>query len=148
MMTTDESPRRSLFAAMQSCSGTRQDQRNSIRFTLWLLAWAITNVGAHWTLKSDMVLPTPWAWLLAVAPIVIMIVAVFSYMHFLNNADELLRKIQLQGLAMGFGAGVVFVTGYQLLEAAGAREMQTDHLLLIMMFSWVAGQLHGVWHYR
>ena len=67
---------------------------------------------------------------------------------FLRNADELLRKIQLQGLAMGFGAGVVFVTGYQLLEAAGAAQMQTDHLIMVMMFSWVAGQLYGMWHYR
>jgi len=148
MMTNDESPRRGLFEVMQSCSGTRQDQRNSMRFTLWLVAWALTYVGAHWTLKSDMVLSTPLIWLLAVTPIVIMIIAVFSYMHFLSNADELLQKIQLQGLAMGFGAGVVFVTGYQLLEAAGAREMQTDHLLVLMMFSWVAGQLHGAWRYR
>ena len=49
---------------------------------------------------------------------------------------------------MGFGAGVVFVTGYQLLEAAGAAQMQTDHLIMVMMFSWVAGQLYGMWHYR
>lgn len=77
-----------------------------------------------------------------------MVAAVFSYMHFLRNADELLRKIQLQGLAMGFGAAVVFVPGYQLLEAAGASEMQTDHLLMVMIFSWVAGQLYGAWHYR
>jgi hypothetical protein len=77
-----------------------------------------------------------------------MIAAVFSYMHFLRNADELLQKIQMQGLAMGFGAGVVFVTGYQLLEAAGASEMQTDHLLVLMMFSWMAGQIHGAWRYR
>lgn len=148
MMANDELPRKSLLELIQGCSGTAQDQRNSARFTLWLLAWAVTYVAAHWALKSDMNIAAPLVWLLAAAPILIMVAAVFSYMHFLRNADELLRKIQLQGLAMGFGAAVVFVPGYQLLEAAGASEMQTDHLLMVMIFSWVAGQLYGAWHYR
>ena len=148
MMTNDELPRRSLRELIQSCSGTAQDIRNSRRFTLWCLAWALAYVGAHWTLKADLQLATGLVWLLVSAPILLMIAGVFSYAHFLRNADELLQKIQMQGLAMGFGAGVVFVTGYQLLEAAGAGEMQTDHLLIVMIFSWVAGQLHGSWHYR
>ncbi len=148
MMTNDELPRRSLWELIQGCSGTLQDKRNSRRFTLCGLAWALAYVGAHWTLKADLELATALVWLLVSTPIMLMIAAVFSYMHFLRNADELLQKIQIQGLAMGFGAAVVFVTGYQLLEAAGASEMQTDHLLMVMMFSWVAGQLHGAWRYR
>ncbi len=148
MMTNDELPRRSLWETIQSCTGTLQDKRNSRRFTLWCLAWALAYVGAHWILKADLGLATALVWLLVSVPILLMIAAVFSYMHFLRNADELLQKIQMQGLAMGFGAAVVFVTGYQLLEAAGASEMQTDHLLMVMMFSWVAGQLHGAWRYR
>ena len=148
MMTNDELPRRSLWELIQGCSGTLQDKRNSRRFTLWCLAWALAYVGAHWTLKADLELATALVWLLVSTPIMLMIATVFSYMHFLRNADELQQKIQIQGLAMGFGAAVVFVTGYQLLEVAGASEMQTDHLLMVMMFSWVAGQLHGLWRYR
>jgi hypothetical protein len=148
MMTNDELPRRSLREWIQGCSGTPQDRRNSRHFTLWCLAWAIAYVGAHWALKADLELATALVWLLVSTPILLMIAAVFSYMHFLRNADELLQKIQMQGLAMGFGAGVVFVTGYQLLEAAGASEMQTDHLLVLMMISWMAGQIHGAWRYR
>ncbi len=148
MMTNDELPRRSLWELIQGYSGTLQDKRNSRRFTLWCLAWALAYVGAHWTLKADLELGTALLWLLVSTPIMLMIAAVFSYMHFLRNADELQQKIQIQGLAMGFGTAVVFVTGYQLLEAAGASEMQTDHLLMVMMFSWVAGQLHGLWRYR
>ncbi len=147
MMTNDELPRAGVIEALR-CSGTPQNRRNSLHFTLWTLLWAVTYVAAHWMLKSDMNLATPLVWSLAVVPILIMIVTVFSYLRFLRNADELLRKIQRQGLAMGFGAAIVFVTGYQLLEAAGASEMQTDHLLIVMVFSWIAGQLHGAWHYR
>jgi len=148
MMTNDEIPRRSLGELIRGCSGTLQDRRNSIRFTLWCLAWAVAYVGAAWILKADMELATPLIWLLVTTPILLMIIVVFSYMHFLRNADELLQKIQVQGLATGFGAAVVFVTSYQLLEVAGANEMQSDHLLVVMMFGWVAGQLYGSWRYR
>jgi hypothetical protein len=148
MMTNDELPRRSLRDLIQGCAGTLQDKRNSRRFSLWCLAWAVAYVGAHWTLKADLELATALVWLLVFTPILLMLAAVFSYMHFLRNADELLQKIQIQGLAVGFGAAVVFVTGYQLLEAAGASEMQSDHLLMVMIFSWVAGQLYGSWRYR
>lgn len=148
MTTNEELPRRGLWELVQGCTGTLQDKRNSRRFTLWCLAWSFAYVGAHWTLKADLELATALVWLLVSVPVLLMIAAVFSYLHFLRNADELLRKIQMQGLAMGFGAAVVFVTGYQLLEAAGADEMQTDHLIIVMMFSWVAGQLQGSWRYR
>ena len=148
MMTNSDLNRRSFWEVIQSCSGTREDQRNRNRFATWCMAWAVTYVAAHWVLKADLDLATPLVWLLVAVPILTILAAVFSYLHFLRNADELLRKIQLQGLAMGFGAGVVFVTGYQLLEAAGAAQMQTDHLIMVMIFSWVAGQLYGMWHYR
>ena len=148
MMTNSDLNRRSFWEVIQSCSGTREDKRNGNRFAAWCLAWAVTYVAAHWVLKADLDLATPLVWLLVAVPILTILAAVFSYLHFLRNADELLRKIQLQGLAMGFGAGVVFVTGYQLLEAAGAAQMQTDHLIVVMMFSWMAGQLYGMWHYR
>lgn len=148
MMTNDLSPRRSLGDVIRGCTGTLEDKRNSRRFTLWCLAWALAYVGAAWILKADMELATPLIWLAISTPTLLMIIAIFSYMHFLRNADELLQKIQFQGLAMGFGAAVIYVTGYQLLEAAGAKEMQNDHLIVLMMFSWVAGQLYGSWRYR
>ncbi|NOX68389.1 MAG: hypothetical protein GXP15_04315 [Gammaproteobacteria bacterium] len=148
MMTNEPLPRKSILELIRSCSGTLQDQRNSRRFTFWCLAWALAYVGASWALKADMDLAPALVWSLVFVPILLMIGAVFSYMHFLRNADELLQKIQFQGLAMGFAAAVVFVTGYQLVEAAGANEMQTDHLMLVMIFSWVGGQLYGSWRYR
>ena len=147
-MTNNDSTQRSIWEVIQACSGTEQDRKNSRRFALWCLAWAVAYVAAHKIMKSNMDLAIEVTWLLVATPIVLMVVAVFSYLNFLRRADELLQKIQLQGLAMGFGAGVVFVTGYQLLEAAGVQEMQTDHLIVVMMFSWAGGQLLGSWRYR
>ena len=147
-MTNSDVGRRSVWQMIKNCSGTEIDQRNGNRFAAWCLAWAVCYVGASMTLKGDFDLSTPLVWLLVAIPNLLSLVAVFSYMRFLRMADELLRKIQLEGLAMGFAAGVILVTGYQLFEAAGARELQTDHIIIVMMFSWVAGQMHGMWRYR
>ena len=147
-MTSEELPNRTLWDVLKSCAGTPQDQRNSIRFALWCLAWALTYVVAHKTINANPDLATAWVVLGIAAPICLMIVAVFSYAQFLRNADELLQKIQLQGLALGFGAGIVFITGYQLAEAAGASEMETDHAIVVMLVSWYVGQLYGAWRYR
>jgi len=146
--TRDDAPRKRLWDTIKACSGTELDRRNQYRFTAWTFAWALSYVAASWALKADLDLATPLVWLLVAAPNVIAVVAVFAYLRFLRMADELLRKIQLEGLALGFAAGVVFITGYQLLEAAGASQLQTDDIVLVMIFSWMAGQFHGMWHYR
>ena len=147
-MTSSEVKSRSWWQVIKSCSGTELDRRNQNRFAGWLFAWAVSYVAASWTLKADFDLASPLIWSLVVAPNVIAIVAVFAYLRFLRMADDLLRKIQLEGLALGFAAGVLVTAGYQLAEAAGAPQLETDHIIVVMIFSWTAGQLHGIWRYR
>lgn len=147
-MTSSDMKSRSWWEIIKSCSGTELDRRNQYRFSAWLLAWAVSYVAASWTLKADFDLASPLIWSLVAAPNVIAIVAVFAYLRFLRMADELLRKIQLEGLALGFAAGVLVTTGYQLAEAAGAPQLETDHIIVVMIFSWTAGQLLGIWRYR
>ena len=55
------------------------------------------------------------AWSVAILPDALGIGALLAYVRFLQRADELMQRIQLEGLALGFGVGVVFATGYQLL---------------------------------
>lgn len=148
MTVHDEVKPGSWWQIVKNCSGTEQDRRNQYRFTAWTFAWAVSYVLASKLLKSDLDLATPLVGFLAIAPSLIALGAVFAYMRFLRMADGLLRKIQLEGLALGFAAGVVFITGYQLLEAAGASELQTDHIILVMIFSWMIGQFLGMWRYR
>ena len=147
-MTSSDMKSRSWWEIIKSCSGTELDRRNQYRFSAWLLAWAVSYVAASWTLKADFDLASPLIWSLVAVPNVIAIVAVFAYLRFLRMADELLRKIQLEGLALGFAAGVLVTTGYQLAEAAGAPQLETDHIIVVMIFSWTAGQLLGIWRYR
>lgn len=144
---TNSTPR-SWWQAIKNFSGTEQDRRNQTWFLAWMLAWAVSYVGASWALKGDSNLPSSLAWSLVAIPNLIGIVAVLAYLRFLRMADELMRKIQLEGLAVGFAAGVLTTSGYQLAEAAGAPQLQTDHIIVVMIFGWTIGQLHGTWRYR
>lgn len=147
-MTDTEMKQGSWWQAIRSCAGTATDRRNENRFAAWTLVWAVSYVASSWILKADMDLATPLVWILVAIPNLLSIVLVLTYLRFLRMADELLRKIQLEGLALGFGAGVLVTAGYQLLEAAGAPQLESDHIIVVMVFSWTFGQLFGIWRYR
>ena len=140
--------RQSWWEMIKSCSGTEADRRNQYRFLAWLLAWAVSFLAATWALRPDLGLEGPAAWAIAIAPNVLGLGALLAYLHFLRMADELLRKIQLEGLALGFGAGVVFAMSYQLLERAGAPQLQVSDTVVVMMVGWAVGQLLGLRRYR
>ena len=76
------------------------------------------------------------------------VVACARYVRFLRRADELLRQIQLEGLALGFGAGMVFMFGYALAERAGAPPLDVADPLLPMAGCWVLGQWLATRRYR
>jgi hypothetical protein len=77
----------------------------------------------------------------ALLPTLLGAAVVWSYVTFIRRADELLRKIHLEALALGFGAGVVFMLGYRLFERAGAPELDVSDPILVMMLVFTAAQL-------
>lgn len=143
-----DNERLSWWQVIRSCSGTAIDKRNQLVFVAWSFAWAITYVGVSRLLGSDSGVNGTMAWLLAGIPIAISIVACLAYLRFLRMADELMQKIQMEGLATGFAAGLVFILGYQVLERAGAPVLDNDSTLQVMCAAWAAGQFIGVWRYR
>jgi hypothetical protein len=129
---------------------TARDARNQRRFTLWMLAAALAYVGATAALRWRASLPgallwLPWmltglAWLLALQ-------AIRRYVIFLRAADELLRRIQTEALALGFGAGAVVSMLYPLLEELGAPKLGGYAIAFVMMLAWSAGTWLGTRRY-
>lgn len=89
----------------------------------------------------------PALWAVAILPGLLGVALVFVYLHMLREMDEFMRRVQLEGLAVGFGAGVVFAITYGLLEQVGAPE-SGNRPIVVMMFAWAAGQLLALWRYR
>ena len=118
---------------------TPRDRRNLRRVNLALLMWTVAFLGATFLLRTGAIEGAA-AWLAGVAAGSMSFVVIRRYVHFLREADELLRLVSLEGLALGFGAGFVFMTTYRLLERAGAPQLDVDDGFLAMVIFWGLGQ--------
>src|SRR5262245_678597 len=125
---------------------TPRDMRNMRVFSLWILAW-IVSFTATTILMAGSFIQGPVGWTLAAVTGFLALAAVRAYMVFLRAADELLRRIQLEGLALGFGAGAVFMVCYRLFERLGAPKLDVVDPLVIMISFWCLGQYLGFRRY-
>lgn len=132
-----------------SCSDamTPRDVENLRRFNVASLAWAMMFVAA--TLAIDGYGVTGLTgWALASATLLLGMTTMGLYMRFLRAADELLRKIHVEALALGFGAAIVFMLFWRLCERLGAPKLDVVDPVLVMIAFWVAGQWLGLRRYR
>ena len=135
-------PRERKLSFRKACRShmTEADRRNALIFTMWVLAWGLSFVAATFLLADEIVVTAPLTWLVALVPTALGLQAIRSYVRFLRAADELLRKVHLEGLALGFGAGVIFVMGYGLLEHIGAPALDISDPIVVFFFFWALGQ--------
>ena len=131
-----------------ACSGSALDRRNQYWILLWGLVWGVGFLAAAWALRPDVGLDGRTAWAVAIAAVALSVPPLLAYLRFLRMTDELLRKIQLEGLALGFGAGAIFGLGYPLLEEAGAPDAADSTIVVVMMIAWALGQFLGLVRYR
>ena len=128
---------------------TAQDHRNLMRYNLWCLAWALLWVAASMAVKRwGAPLQGLPGWLLAAVTVVPGIVAIRAYFVFLREADELLRKIQLEALALAFGTGALFMMTWRLIERVGGPKLDVSDPVLVMFVVWALAQWLGARRYR
>jgi hypothetical protein len=84
-------------------------------------------------LRYEIVATPPLTWLIAAVPTFLGLLLIQIYVRFLRSADELLRKTHLEGLALGFGASFLFLTGYQLFEPLGAPVLDFNYPLMVLV---------------
>jgi hypothetical protein len=136
-------------SAEPACAGfyTARDSRNQRRFTVWMLGAALAYLAANAGLRWRESIPGALPWLLTGLAWLLAILAIRSYLVFLREADELLRRIQTEALALGFGSGAVVSLLYPLLEKLGAPELGAYATAVVMMLSWSAGSWLGTRRY-
>jgi len=144
-------PRRPWYSWLSwGCSGdlSERDRRNLRSFNFWIITWSFTVACGMVLLKHDLIGNTAVRWTLALVPDVLGVVAVLSYMRFLRHADELVRKVHLEAIALGFGAGLVFILGYRLAAQVGAPPLDGSEPAAVMLVCAGLGQLLGMRRYR
>lgn len=135
-------------AALMIRGETAVDQRNLMVFTAWCFVWAVTFCAVTFALKSFPGLEGPVAWMLAMIPIAVGVVTVRAFLRFLREADEFTRKVQLEGIAWGFGAGHLFCVGYFFLERFGAPAIPVILVIVPLAMGWAVGSLLVAARYR
>ncbi len=119
-----------------TCAGqlTPTDRRNQWVAVGWLFAWMTVFVFTLHVLGQE---PGPAAaWTAIVATTILGGCAVIAFRKFLVEADEMQRKIQYEGLAVGFGVGLVAGMTFQLLERLGVGEFDPSSAVTPMMVAY------------
>jgi hypothetical protein len=147
-MKDSEKVRLSAWERITVDVGTAADRRNNRRFTVWCIAWAAALIGATWIVEAYDSVVGPIAWLVALSPNILAVGALVAYLRFLRMADEMQRRIQIEGLAIGFGTGWIFAIGYLVLQSAGAPAIPLTAIILVMTAGWIVGNIIAVRHYR
>ena len=83
--------------------------------------------------------------LLAIIPA---IVFVLTLTYAIGQLDEMQRRIQTEGIAIGFAGTAIFVGVFALLGMAGVPAPSWGLLLVIMTLMWLVGKLWTMWRYK
>jgi hypothetical protein len=125
---------------------TPRDLRNSRNFHIWFAITLVTYAAAM-VLIDGKIVPPIAGWALTTLSALFSLAMLRAYVIFLREADELLRKIHLDGLALGFGAGTIFMLIYRLCERLGAPKLDINDPLLVMVSFWALGFWIGMRRY-
>jgi hypothetical protein len=135
-------------AALMLRGETAVDRRNLGILTVWCSVWAVAFCAVTFALESSLELQGPIAWLLAMIPIVLGVGTVRALLRYLREADEFTRRVQLEGIAWGFGAGHLFCVGYFFLEQFGAPHLSVILGIVPLALGWAIGSVLVAARYR
>ena len=132
-----------------SCAGpvTARDARNLRTFNYWTIALGAWLLAATFIVEFGFLRSLAFGWLFPIAAAAIGVMTVRAYVHFIRNADELLRKIHLEGLAWGMGAALIIMPTWRLCERLGAPKLDSVDPLLFIVIAWAIGHWRGLRHY-
>ncbi|MBT8143399.1 MAG: hypothetical protein KJO55_01790 [Gammaproteobacteria bacterium] len=143
----DAVSRDSFWKTLSRSCGTGRDRRNQLIFTGWMFAWGISWIAAQRWLQSGKP-DGAVAWLITVSPLIFAALALYYYLRFLRQTDEMVRRIQVEGLAFGFGIGVFYMLAIQIFQAAEILHGDIADATAVMFISWAVGIVLGTWRYR
>ena len=129
---------------------TPRDQRNRRAWTLWSGLWFISLIGTQslFNFRRELVPAGVLYWLVAALPLLIAAGALWFWLRYLREADELQRRIQLNAVAFGFGVTFFWITSYSALISAGAPRLEQNLHMAPGGCAFVLALLYGKWQYR
>ncbi len=131
-----------------NCFGlSKRTLANEASYGKWILFWGICFLANDLVTEGEMI-PGVMGLVPAILTVLVSVIACYKYYVFLVEADELTRKIQLDGISIGFGVTLMACVGFQTFEDHGLAQPDITDIVLLLIFAWVGGQFYGHWKYR
>jgi hypothetical protein len=129
---------------------TPRDHHNSHTWAIWQGLWLFSLIGTQslFRFRRELVPAGVLHWLMAALPLLIGAVALWFWLRYLREADELQRRIQLNAVAFGFGVTFFWITSYSALIAAGAPTLEQNLHMAPGVGAFMLALLYGRWQYR
>jgi uncharacterized membrane protein YbhN (UPF0104 family) len=128
---------------------TPRDRSNNIRKSIWSLLHAFTLIGTLILIHTRRELfPAGTIWVVAALPLVVAVGAIWSWVRYLREADELHRRVQLNAMAFGFGVSFFSLTSYVVLLKVGAPTLGVSYSTIPGLGAYFLALLYGKWQYR
>ena len=129
---------------------TPRDNHNLRTWGIWQGLWFFSLIGTQslFNFRREVVPAGVLHWLVAALPLLIGAGALWFWLRYLREADELQRRIQLNAVAFGFGVTFVWITSYAALIAAGAPVLEQNLHMGPGLGAFILALLYGRWQYR
>ncbi len=126
------------------CASTETDKANSVRVVWWSLAWTTAWVGTTLAIRKEMFSSDYISIGLILLTALLGIGLLFAYRRFLAEADELRRRIELEGMAVGAGVALVGGVTWYLLDQVGMiTSAEITDVVVIACLSYCLAVLNG-----
>jgi hypothetical protein len=135
-------------AALMIRGQTEAEQRNIRSVWIWCLVAGFGLAAPVKALEAYPQLSDSAVWLLAMIPIALSVPALLACLRFIREADEFMRKVQLEGIAIGFAVGFVFCIGYPMLEHVGAPPLRLIVAVVPLAIGWAIGSFIVAFRHR
>lgn len=116
-----------------ACAGTSRDRRNQFRMAWWVLAWSAGWVGATYGIRNDWFTQDYLVWIVVAIIGCLGLAMLQAYRRYLREADEMLRKIEVDALAVALGVGMVGGVAYWLLQVAELVTYKDAFIVTILL---------------
>jgi len=129
---------------------TTRTKINTVQLGLWSGAWVLTTALAAFGPKFLWEFST-WPTILGVLiNLGVGFKMILVNKRHLNGMDELMRKIQLEAMAISLGVGLVCGISYELLEDIKLTtfEPEISHLIILMALVYTVGVFSGVRRFK
>ena len=129
---------------------TARTKTHTIRLGFWTGTWVLSTAVAAFGPKFLWNFNTSLSIVGVLIQLGIGFGMILANKRYLNVVDELMRKIQLEAMALTLGVGLVVGMSYELLEDIKliSFEPQIPHLIMLMGFTYIIGIILGNRRYQ